>query len=74
MIKPTAIRIIRPRLFFGEDLLVGPGKIDLLRAVAQHGSISAAARASGMTFKRAWILLNELEQACGLPAIRHTLA
>jgi molybdate transport system regulatory protein len=44
--------------------VVGPGKIDLLRAVSEHGSISAAARAVGMGYKRAWSLLNELQQAC----------
>lgn len=61
--------IIRPRLFLGEKLLVGPGKIDLLRAVDQHSSISAAARASSMTYKRAWLLLDELRQACGAAVI-----
>jgi molybdate transport system regulatory protein len=58
-------QIIRPRLFLGGELLVGPGKIDLLRAVQENGSISAAARATGMGYKRAWTLLDEIRQACG---------
>ena len=44
-------------------MLIGPGKIELLRAVAEHGSISAAARALGLGYKRAWSLLDELQKA-----------
>lgn len=62
-------QIIRPRLVLGPDSLIGPGKVELLRAVAQHGSISAAARAQGMTYKRAWSLLNEVSQTCGVPVL-----
>ena len=62
-------QIIRPRLFLGTELLIGPGKIDLLRAVQATGSISAAARASGMGYKRAWTLLDEIRQACGTEVI-----
>lgn len=60
-------QIIRPRLFLGTELLIGPGKIDLLRAVQATGSISAAA--SGMGYKRAWTLLDEVRQACGAEVI-----
>ena len=62
-------KIIRPRLFLGTELLIGPGKIDLLRAVQETGSISAAARASGIGYKRAWTLLDEVRQACGAEVI-----
>ena len=62
-------QIIRPRLFIGGELLVGPGKIDLLRAVRETGSISAAARATGVGYKRAWTLLDEIRQACGADVI-----
>lgn len=61
--------IIRPRLFLGSELLIGPGKIDLLRAVQATGSISAAGRATGLTYRRAWSLLDELRQACGAAVI-----
>lgn len=53
----------------GDSVLLGPGKIELLRAVAEHGSISAAARALGMGYKRAWSLLDELQRALPIPII-----
>ncbi len=55
-----AATIIRPRIAFGPACSLGPGKIDLLRAVADGGSISAAARALGLSYKRAWLLMNGL--------------
>lgn len=39
---------------------MGPGKIDLLRQVAATSSISAAARAMGMSYTRAWQLIDAL--------------
>lgn len=63
MSKTTRPQVIRPRVRLGESVLIGPGKIELLRAVAEHGSISAAARALGMGYKRAWSLLDELQRA-----------
>jgi molybdate transport system regulatory protein len=62
-------QIIRPRIVLKGGGIVGPGKIDLLRAVHEHGSISAAGRALGMSYKRAWSLLNETGEICGAPVI-----
>ena len=39
---------------------IGPGKIALLEQVATLGSISAAGRALGMSYRRAWELLDEM--------------
>lgn len=61
--------VIRPRVRLGDAVIVGPGKIELLRAVAVHGSISAAARSLGMGYKRAWSLLDELQRAFPAPVI-----
>lgn len=58
--------LIRPRLYLGPELSLGPGKIDLLRKVGELGSISAAARALAMPYKRAWLLIDSLNR--GLPA------
>ncbi len=44
---------------------IGPGKIELLERIAAHGSISAAARAMGMSYKRAWDLVEELNELFG---------
>ena len=47
----------------------GPGKIDLLRAVSETGSISAAARVIGMSYKRAWFLIDTLNRGFGEPVV-----
>jgi molybdate transport system regulatory protein len=67
--KADRPQVIRPRIRLGEAVLIGPGKIELLRAVAEHGSISAAARALGMGYKRAWSLLDELQRAIPVPIV-----
>jgi molybdate transport system regulatory protein len=64
--------IIRPRLYLGPDLMVGPGKIALLKGVRDTGSISAAARQLGMSYKRAWYLLNTLNQGFRQPVVEAT--
>jgi molybdate transport system regulatory protein len=48
---------------------IGPGKIALLESVADHGSISAAARALGMSYKRAWDLVEETGRIMGAPMV-----
>ncbi len=67
--KTPRLEVIRPRLRLGTVVLIGPGKIELLRAVAKCGSISAAARELGMGYKRVWSLLDELQRACPKPLI-----
>ena len=44
---------------------VGPGKIALLEAIAETGSIAAASRALGMSYPRAWGLVEALDTALG---------
>lgn len=44
-----------------DDNVIGLGKINLLRLVAQHGSISAAAKEMGLAYRRAWFLLETLQ-------------
>ena len=60
---------VRPRIYLGPSLSLGPGKIDLLRAVSETGSISAAARAIGMSYKRAWYLIDTLNRGFGEPVV-----
>jgi molybdate transport system regulatory protein len=48
---------------------IGPGKIHLLRNVREHRSIAAAARAMGMSYRRAWLLLEEIAASCGAPVV-----
>jgi len=51
---------IRARLMCGEEFAMGPGKASLLEAIIREGSISAAGRALGMSYRRAWQLLDSL--------------
>ncbi len=48
---------------------IGPGKIALLEAIRTTGSISAAARQLGMSYRRAWLLVEELNNAFRHPAV-----
>lgn len=61
--------MVRPHLYIGTSIALGPGKVDLLREVAATHSISAAARALGMTYKHAWLLVDSLSQAFGRPVV-----
>jgi molybdate transport system regulatory protein len=48
---------------------MGPGKADLLEAVAREGSISAAGRALGMSYRRAWLLVDQMNRCFTLPLV-----
>src|SRR6266853_923663 len=48
---------------------IGPGKATLLESVRDTGSISAAARAMGMDYKRAWLLIDSLNRAFDTPVV-----
>jgi molybdate transport system regulatory protein len=59
----------RIRILFGSAFAIGPGKADLLQAIEQTGSISAAARRMGMSYRRAWLLLDTMNQCFREPVI-----
>jgi molybdate transport system regulatory protein len=48
---------------------IGPGKIELLEAIKTTGSISAAARRMGMSYRRAWLLVEEINLSLEKPAV-----
>jgi molybdate transport system regulatory protein len=62
-----------PRLSIRIDLAsgdrIGPGKIALLEAIRSTGSISAGARSLGMSYRRAWLLVEEVNHALRKPAV-----
>lgn len=62
---------IKPRLriLLGADIAMGPGKADLLDAVARTGSISAAAREMDMSYRRAWLLVDTMNHAFRSPLV-----
>ena len=49
--------------------MLGPGKADLLERIAATGSIAAAGRSMGMSYKRAWMLVEEMNSAFRLPLV-----
>src|SRR3979409_2510386 len=55
---------VRVSIVFESGARVGPGKAKLLESIRNTGSISAAAREMGMSYKRAWLLLGSMNQAC----------
>lgn len=50
------------RVDFGPGRSIGPGKILLLEAIDRTGSISQAGRALGMSYRRAWLLIDDMNQ------------
>jgi molybdate transport system regulatory protein len=62
-----------PRLWIRLDLAnghhIGPGKIALLEAIRATGSITAAARHLGMSYRRAWLLVENINEALSEPAV-----
>lgn len=60
---------LQMRLVYSEGQ-VGPGKIVLLEAIRETGSISAAARTLGMSYRRAWYLIDTMNKAFGQPLVK----
>ncbi|WP_092357559.1 winged helix-turn-helix domain-containing protein [Collimonas sp. OK242] len=60
---------IRLRVMQGDAIAFGPGKAALLLAIHQSGSISAAARAIGMSYRRAWLLVEAMNQCFQSPLV-----
>ena len=54
---PTKLRVM-----FGPEIAIGPGKADLLEAIAVTGSISAAAKRLGMSYRRTWLLVDTMNR------------
>jgi molybdate transport system regulatory protein len=60
---------LRMRISTGDQIAVGPGKIALLEALAEQGSITAAAKSLDMSYRRAWLLIDELNRSLSEPAV-----
>src|SRR5215470_18081951 len=57
------------RIDFGAFAYLGPGKIALMELIARHGSISAAGKQMGMSYRRAWLLVDELNHIFRTPLV-----
>ena len=60
---------VRVRVDFAGGASLGPGKITLLEAIDASGSLSGAARAIGMSYRRAWDLLRSINESFEHPAV-----
>ncbi len=60
---------LRLRLMSGGEIAIGPGKADLLDGIAQTGSIAAAGRRMGMSYKRAWGLVETMNAVFADPVV-----
>src|ERR1700719_179589 len=60
---------VRITIAFDSGARIGPGKAKLLESIRDTGSISAAARDMGMSYKRAWLLLDTINQAFTEPVV-----
>lgn len=69
MSLPPSDPRLRLRVVFGDGRMVGPGKAELLALIRDTGSISAAGRAMGMSYKRAWSLVEEMNAAFREPLV-----
>ena len=63
---------VRIRILAGSAVALGPGKSELLDAIAETGSISAAARELGMSYRRAWILVHTMNSCFAKPLVTAT--
>lgn len=66
MKEPARLRF---RLLLGGSTTIGPGKADLLAGIAETGSISAAGRSMGMSYKKAWYLIDTMNRCFRQPLV-----
>ena len=66
---PRPLARFRLRVTAGDAIFVGPGKIALLEAIRDTRSITAAAKSLGMSYRRAWVLVDELNRSLASVAV-----
>ncbi len=69
MTRPPAPIKIKLQLLCGDAIAMGPGKADLLDAIAGEGSISGAGRRMGMSYRRAWQLVDLMNRCWAAPLV-----
>jgi molybdate transport system regulatory protein len=66
--KPPRIRP-RIRVYSGDEVALGPGKVELLRCIAETGSLSEAARSIKMSYMKAWLLVQIMNRCFKKPLV-----
>jgi len=60
---------LKVQIMCGDEIAMGPGKADLLEAIAVHRSISAAGRALRMSYRRTWLLVDTMNRCWAEPLV-----
>jgi len=60
---------LKAQLLCGDELAIGPGKADLLDAIAATGSISAAGRQLGLSYRRSWQMVDVMNRSWREPLV-----
>ncbi len=72
-LRRQAVRVVpRWRIYCGDDIAVGPGKIELLARVQETGSLMEAAKAMDMSYMRAWLLVKTMNRCFTEPVVALT--
>lgn len=71
MTRPLPFKL-KIQVMCGDEIAMGPGKADLLDAIAAHRSISAAGRAMGMSYRRTWLLVDAMNRCWQGPLVATT--
>jgi molybdate transport system regulatory protein len=66
----AALLKLKAQILVDGEIALGPGKADLLEAIAAHGSISAAARALGLSYRRAWLMVDAMNRLFADPPVQ----
>lgn len=66
--SPAQLKL-QTRLMLNDEIAFGPGKADLLDAIAASGSISAAGKQMGMSYRRAWLLVDTMNRCFAQPLV-----
>ncbi|MEO6014197.1 MAG: LysR family transcriptional regulator [Devosia sp.] len=67
--KKQATGLTHLRVTISDDFYIGPGRADLLEGIAETGSIAASGKRMGMSYKRAWSLVQALNEGWGSPLV-----
>src|SRR5580692_8924421 len=62
----------RFRIYCGDEIALGPGRVDLLEMVRETGSIAEAAEEMGMSYMRAWTLIKSTQRCFKQPLVTVT--
>ncbi|MDP2877893.1 MAG: LysR family transcriptional regulator [Holophaga sp.] len=66
---PSRLASIRIRILCGDEIAMGQGKADLLEAVGESGSISGAGRKLGLSYRKAWLMVDEMNRCFATPVV-----